>query len=1146
MTAGIPPEISRLQSIRTFSELVEYLRDVLGWPINENTQEDEAFFEYDAAEVGLDEANAVRIERIRRLRPLVSGQPWGIFFIEFRPGKLPITVLRRILRALVVKKRAGSDRQRWQMGDLLFISILGDTGHRNINLAHFSDDGSGDGRAALRVVDWDEDDAHFHMLRTVDELNCLRWPDNTEHQDEWRDTWSEAFRLKPGQVAKTATQLATQMASLAKLIRSRVNAAMEIESEDGPLTRLYKAFKQVLVSDLTEDAFADMYAQTITYGLFAAHRSQPIGVTAETARDMVPNTNPFLRDLLGEFTDVGGATKSLDFDELGIDALVEVLNQADMDAVVADFDDKNPNEDPVIRFYEDFLRQYDKKMKVQRGIFFTPRPVVSFIVRSVDELLRTEFGLKDGLADTTTWGEMIKRHPDFALPEEAAPDTPFVQILDPAVGTGTFLVEVIDVIHRTMMKKWQLEGHLPMLDIPKRWNEYVAKHLLPRLYGFELMMAPYAIAHMKIGLKLSGTGYRFADEERLRIFLANTLDEPKDIGAQFEGMAPALAHEAAAANKIKRHTPITVVIGNPPYSGESMNTGDWIRNLIETYMYVDGTPLGEKGKKNWLQDDYVKFIRYSQFKLDRSGIGVLGFINNHGILDNPTFRGMRASLLKSLPSMRVLDLHGNAKKKERGPKGGGDANVFDIQQGVAIEFLWRSPGTNSRHDRGHAHLWGLRGNASAAHPSGKYGWLVKHSISTTNWTRFDPNNPFYLFMPQNVDLRPEYDSYWKLTEAMPHSGSGITTSRDHFVIDFEDAPLRKRLEQFRDPRVSDEYVRTHLEVRDNSMWSMSEARKRFRKQPIREDLFVDVLYRPFDTRRIYFETNVVFNMRIRVMRHLLKPNLSLVTIRRVEIDRGFEHVFCGNRLVVLHSASMKEANVVVPLFLYPDTGGKRQHMLADEDRNHNFGKPYLHALSARLELRQNPASNLPNGVTPEDIFHHAYAVFHSRGYRSRYAEFLKIDFPRLPLPSNLELFRNLARFGGELVSLHLMESPKLAYFITSYVGPDDPKIARVGWSDNAVWLDAVATKKGQSLTPGTIGFRGVPEDVWNFHIGGYQVCHKWLKDRKGRTLSKDDIDHYQRIVIALNETIRIMGEIDEVIDEHGGWPGAFQSADAEV
>lgn len=249
-------------------------------------------------------------------------------------------------------------------------------------------------------------------------------------------------------------------------------------------------------------------------------------------------------------------------------------------------------------------------------------------------------------------------------------------------------------------------------------------------------------------------------------------------------MAPALAHEAAAVNEIKRHKCFTVVIGNPPYSGESMNVGEWIRNLIETYMYVDGTHLGEKGKKNWLQDDYVKFVRYAQFELDRGSLGVLGFINNHGFLDNPTFRGMRASLLKSLPSVRVLDLHGNTKKKERGPEGVSDDNVFDIQQGVAIEFLWRSPGPNGRSDRGHAHLWGPRGVASATHPSGKYGWLVQHNSSTTNWTGFDPHNPFYLFIPQNVDLTAEYDRYWKLTEAMPHSGSGITTSRDHFAIDF--------------------------------------------------------------------------------------------------------------------------------------------------------------------------------------------------------------------------------------------------------------------------------------------------------------------------------------------------------------------------
>jgi len=297
---------------------------------------------------------------------------------------------------------------------------------------------------------------------------------------------------------------------------------------------------------------------------------------------MVPITNPFLRDLLSTFLTVGGRKGKVDFDELGINDVVQALRDANMEAVIRDFDDKNPQEDPVIHFYELFLKEYDPKKRIQRGVFFTPRPVVSFIVRSVDEILRKEFGLADGLADTTTWGEMVKRHPEIKIPDGAKPEDPFVQILDPACGTGTFLVEVIDVINHAMKAKWRKQGHMA-LEFQNLWNEYVSDHLLPRLYGFELMMAPYAIAHMKIGLKLEGTGYCFGSHERARIYLTNSLEPPQDFSDRFEFDAPALAHEAQAVNAIKRHKRFTVVIGNPPYSVSTQNRGTWAISLIASY-----------------------------------------------------------------------------------------------------------------------------------------------------------------------------------------------------------------------------------------------------------------------------------------------------------------------------------------------------------------------------------------------------------------------------------------------------------------------------------------------------------------------------------------------------------------------------------
>jgi len=457
------------------------------------------------------------------------------------------------------------------------------------------------------------------------------------------------------------------------------------------------AFREALIHDLSADDFADMYAQTITYGLLSARVSRPAGLVAENIRDMVPITNPFLRDLLSTFLTIGGRKGKIDFDELGINDVVQTLRDADMEAVLRDFGDKNRQEDPVIFFYELFLKEYDPKKRTQRGVFYTPRSVVSFIVRSVDELLRTEFGLADGLADTTTWGEMAKRHPEIKIPDGAKPDDPFVQILDPACGTGTFLVEVIDVIQQTMKAKWRSVAAVydrrpaesrrsqtaatTCLDFEfhDRWNEYVSDHLLPRLYGFELMMAPYAIAHMKIGLKLSETGYSFSSHERARIYLTNSLEPPQDFSDRFEFDAPALAHEAQAVNAVKRTKRFTVVIGNPPYSNfGQLNEIPFIRSLLDDYRReLDETKLN-------IDDDFIKFVRFSQYLLETSGCGLLSMITNNVYLDGITHRRMRQSLLQSFDGNLILDLHGSTRKQEVAPDGSRDENVFDIQQGVGV------------------------------------------------------------------------------------------------------------------------------------------------------------------------------------------------------------------------------------------------------------------------------------------------------------------------------------------------------------------------------------------------------------------------------------------------------------------------------
>lgn len=1134
----------RLRAVKTFAQLITFLRDELDWPIDQGHDEDDLTFDW-SDDLGLKDEERVGIKEIKQLRPLETGQPWGIFFVNFEKKNLPIVILRRILNALVLKKRASANRAQqaaWKQRDLLFISAYGQDSERQLTFAHFSEPSSelDAGKATLRVLGWDDDDTSLKLDYVADMLkDKLTWPSDTNDLKAWRQRWGEAFELRHHQVIDTAKDLALRLAELAKRIRNRMLQVLPRESENGELRKLLKGFQAALIHDLDEAQFADMYAQTITYGLFSAAVSRTVpgagtAVHQGNVVDMVPVTNPFLREMLSSFLKAGGRRGKLDFDELGIQEVVDLLNDPKtlMDAVLRDFGNRTRGEDPVIHFYEEFLKAYDKKLKVQRGVFYTPQPVVSYIVRSVHELLQTEFGLTDGLADTTTWGEMLKKHRGMTLPpltdapsekRTISPDEPFVQILDPATGTATFLVEVIDVIHRTLAAKWRQQR---LTDAQQRaaWNDYVPQHLLPRLHAFELMMAPYAIAHMKIGLKLAETGYRFGTEERARIYLTNAL-EPWVKQVPLIGF-DALAHEAAAVNEIKRHKRFTVVIGNPPYSGVSANMGEYAQSLVDAYKMIDGQALNER--KHWLQDDYVKFLRLSQMTLDITRTGLLGFITNHGFLDNPTFRGMRQSLLGSFTKIYGHDLHGSTKKAALTPEDIQDQNVFDIQQGVAITLAVH--GENGEQCQVfHSDLWGPREQ--------KYSFLQESTLKTTAWHEVIPSSPYYFFVPKNIENQGEYQSAFPMTEAMPEYVNGIVTARDGFVIDFEDAPLKQRLSVFLDGKLSDAEVKHTLDISENYAWRVKEARKELRGCADWHKTLTNILYRPFDLRRIAYHRSVVWRTRTEVMRHMTSgKNLGLCTNRQVNDE--FRHVGVSRNIIndCTLSLATKERTYLFPLWLYPNENSA--DLLDEKNPRPNLSPRFLKAVATQLHLQQTGRHGLPDGLTPEDIFHYAYAVFHSPGYRSRYAEFLKIDFPRLPLTGNLELFRVLARLGSELTALHLLESPKLAQPITEFTGGLQCDVEKISWSGNTVWVD-----KAQ-----TTGFQGVREEVWNFHIGGYQVCEKWLKDRgpkkgkRGRTLTKDDIEHYQKIVVALSETIRLMAEIDRVIDAHGGWPGAFQTA----
>ena len=1139
-----------LAKIKRFDQLIAYLRDEMGWPIARDSFEDvdDLFYDFTADELGIDPKTAAKIESIKRLRPLSPRQRWGIFFVKFEPKKLPVVALRRILSQVALKKRASAnsaERTAWAADDLLFVSNYGEGDERQISFAHFSQDGTKADLPILKVLGWNDRDTALHLDGVATELATkLSWPEDESNVDRWREKWRSAFTLRPDEVVKTSKALAVELAKLARRIRDRIRTVLAIETENGPVTKLMKAFQEALVHDLDAGGFADMYAQTIAYGLLSARVTNPKANTADGFAAQLPVTNPFLKELMETFLRVGGRKgksgrgPGIDFDELGVSEVVELLDHAKMEAVVRDFGDLKPEEDPVTHFYELFLNEFDQEAKKRRGVFYTPRPVVSYIVRSVDELLRTEFGLEDGLADTTTWGEMVKKHAGLKLPpltdepgkkRTISPDEPFVQILDPATGTATFLVEVIDVIHRTLAAKWK-QQRLTDAQQLAAWNDYVPKHLLPRLHAFELMMAPYAIAHMKIGLKLAETDYRFGTEERARIYLTNAL-EPWVKQLTLIGF-DALAHEAAAVNEIKRNKRFTVVIGNPPYSNfGQLNRNPFILGLLDDYK------RGLDERKINLDDDFIKFVRFAQWCLSEAQVGVFGFITNNIHLEGATHRQMRYCLAETFGDLRVVDLHGDGRKQQKGPGGVQDENVFDIIQGVAVSLFTKPPAAKVPATQVDTKdLIGPRSGLAV----GKYEWLVGHSANTTDWERVELRPLNYFFVKKDLAFEDEYLSAPSINEVFSIMWSGIQTKRDSLTVGWSAEDSWNKVA--RAAKMKSAGLLREFELpEDGRDWKGALAIQDLRESGPDKRLIVEFAYRPLDTRFIYYTGRTkgwIAYPRKEASDHLLRTqNVALIVKRSRMINVDY---FC--HICVVNSPPdinyLADQTYFMPLYSAAAAEDSLfQRKRNEKARTHNVSSKIVRQLGVALGIRfvEDGAGDLKATFGPEDIFHYAYAVFHSPGYRSRYSEFLKIDFPRLPLTGNLDLFRALARLGGELVALHLLESPKLHQPVTESIGGRNPEVEKISWSKKTVWVD-----KAQ-----TTGFKGVREDVWNFHIGGYQVCEKWLKDRKDRTLTAADIAHYHRIVIALSETIRLMREIDEVIEAHGGWPGAFQTAEAK-
>jgi predicted helicase len=898
------------------------------------------------------------------------------------------------------------------------------------------------------------------------------------------------FCVRISQSIKNSKKLAEMMAGKARLLSDVIEQALtsdETHNEDSTLKDQMNAFKEILIHDITPKGFADVYAQTIAYGMFAARLHDPTLPTfsRQEAAELIPKSNPFLRKLFGYIAgpDLDDRIKWI------VDSLVDIFLACNVAEILKNYGKSTKMEDPIIHFYETFLSEYDPKLRKARGVWYTPKPVVNFIVRAVDDILKTEFDLPQGLADHSKTKIKIDLQG-----KKVEQEVHRVQILDPATGTGTFLAEVVKHVHKKFKGQ---QG---------AWSNYVETHLLQRLNGFELLMASYAMAHLQMDLLLTETGYKPTKDQRLKIYLTNSLEESHpDTGTLFANW---LSSEANEANFIKRDTPVMCIIGNPPYSGESNNKGEWIMKLMEDYKKEPGgkEKLKERNPKA-INDDYVKFLRYGQHYIEKNGSGVLAFINPHGFLDNVTYRGMRWNLLKTYDTIYTIDLHGNNKKKEKSPDGSADVNVFDIEQGVSINVFVKT-GKKKPNELGQVFHYDLYGKREF-----KYDFLSDNSLKTIPYKKLPNVAPNYFFVSKNFEEQKNYDKGFDINILFKVSTSGVKTHSDYTLVSFNKFD-------------------SHNHLYD---------------------------YRPFDTRNIEYDLKKVQRHRFSVMKHMIKENIAIMTCRQLSTF-DFQHILVSKNLIDMCTVSLqtKETTYAFPLYLYPETNGQQQSLSGFETltglneptngqqqsrtglnkpteilkRIPNLNAEIISQIAKQLGMtfvaEKSPSSiGVGEDFAPIDILDYIYAVLHSPTYREKYKEFLKIDFPKIPFPKDTKTFWKLVELGSQIREIHLLESATVEEFITEFNIDGDCVVTKPRFETSPIRVQN-PDKVGMVWINETQYFENVPEVAWNFYIGGYQPAQKWLKDRKDRKLEFDDIAHYQKIIVALTETDRLMKAIDTI------------------
>lgn len=924
----------------------------------------------------------------------------------------------------------------------------------------------------------------------------------------------KSFAETVSQTIKSPQRLAELLAGKARLMADVIEKSLNDDDENDKSSELknqMETFKRMLIHDINNKSFADIYAQTIAYGMFAARYNDPTleSFSRLEAAELIPKSNPFLRKL---FHDIAG----FDLDDRLVwivDELVSIFLATDVTKIMKDFGKSTKMEDPIIHFYETFLSEYDSKLRKARGVWYTPQPVVNFIVRAVDDILKDEFNLPRGLADTSKTKIKVntqnvdKRSVTGYKQEER--EVHRVQILDPATGTGTFLAETVKHIHS---KFKGMEG---------MWSKYVKEDLIPRLNGFELLMASYAMAHLKMDMLLQETGYKSTDDQRFRIFLTNSLEEAHpDSGTLFSSW---LSDESTQANAVKRDTPVMCVIGNPPYSVSSNNKSPWIENLVSDYK----KNLNERNIQP-LSDDYIKFIRYGQQFIDKNGTGILAYITNNSFIDGVIHRQMRKSLLESFDKIYIIDLHGNSRKKEISPDGSVDQNVFDIMAGVSINIFVKTNNkkNNKKSDVFKYDLYGKRDL--------KYEFLNHSAIYKIKWCNVNAEFPNYYFLNNDNEKGRKYSEGFSTNELFINKNSGLATEFDKIALSNDlNFANQKCVDLLKLPE--DQFVNKY-NLREKDKLKVIQAKNDL---SINKYSIVKINYRPFDYKYgIYsgISNGIMGRPRNSTMQHLIdKKNVALIVSRTVYGGYEWKDVQITNIATEKGIMAMRVGNaaIVCPLYLYNNSTSQTS-LEETTERSPNLNMEIVNEIVEKLGLTfTNEKETTEDTFAPIDLLDYIYAVLHSPKYRETYKEFLKIDFPRIPYPTDQKQFWELVTLGKQIREIHLLESPKVEDFISSYPVEGTNIVGKLKYEQRNYVLENDTISHNDTFEPmgrvyinETQYFDNVPEVAWSFYIGGYQPAQKWLKDRKDIELGFEDIMHYNKIIVALTETDKLMKEID--------------------